>query len=174
MPKWTTQQLAATKAGRKFVAAELARAAIKLNPLTTLVLATSILSGPALLEREHDSITLTLPYPPSANRYWRSIVIKGAVRVLVSTEARQYKAKCAALAAAAFKRPFEGPVGIKLLVHRPIRRGDLGNRIKVIEDVLQGFAYADDAQIERIEAQRFDDKLNPRVVVSVWKINATI
>ncbi len=115
--------------------------------------------------------TITLPYPPSANRYWRSIVINGQVRVLVSTEARRYKETAGDIAAKAFARPLAGPVGIRLHVFRPRKAGDLGNRIKVIEDALQGYAFTDDNQIEHIEARRFEDKGNPRVEVSVWGIS---
>jgi len=161
VPKWTQQQLAATKVGRNFLVAEIAR-------VTT---DSASIGVPTLSVRDPEMVTVTLPYPPSANRYWRSIVIKGAVRVLVSKEAKKYRAACKIIAAAAFKRPMEGPVGIRLLVYRPLRLGDLSNRIKVVEDVLQGFAYDNDAQIECIEARRFDDKINPRVVVSVWKLD---
>lgn len=115
-------------------------------------------------------IKLTLPYPPSANRYWRSIVIGGSVRVLVSSEAREYKRRCAAIAAVACQSPLEGPLGMSLAVFRPMRRGDLSNRIKVIEDAMQGVVFHDDNQVVLIDAQRHDDKTNPRVEVVVWQI----
>lgn len=120
--------------------------------------------------RISDPIKLTLPYPPSANRYWRSIVIGGSVRVLVSSEAREYKRRCAAIAAVACPSPLEGPLGMSLAVFRPMRRGDLSNRIKVIEDAMQGVVFHDDNQVIRIDAQRHDDKTNPRVEVVVWQI----
>lgn len=118
-------------------------------------------------------VKLTLPYPPSANRYWRSIVIAGSVRVLVSSEAREYKRRCAAIAAIACQSPMEGPLGMSLAVFRPMRRGDLSNRIKVIEDAMQGIVFHDDNQVVRIEAQRHEDKANPRVEVVVWQITET-
>jgi Holliday junction resolvase RusA-like endonuclease len=118
-------------------------------------------------------IVLTLPYPPSANAYWRSLVIKGSVRVLVSSEARKYKKLVAELASYTKPRlpgPLIGALRLSLTLYRPIKRGDLSNRIKVIEDALIGIAYADDSQITEIVAKRFDDKTNPRVLVIVEQI----
>ncbi len=111
---------------------------------------------------------LTLPYPPSSNRYWRSIVINGSVRVLVSTEARKYK-KAVQSIAGTFPL-LTGPIGIIVRIYRPKRIGDLGNRIKVLEDALQGVLFANDSQIVRIEATRHEDKANPRAEVAVWPV----
>lgn len=108
-------------------------------------------------------IKITLPYPPSANRYWRN----WNGRMVLSAEARQYKLDVAALARALKLRPSDAPCSIELKVYRPIRRGDLSNRIKIVEDALQGVAYIDDAQIEEIRAYRFDDKKHPRVEVTI-------
>jgi crossover junction endodeoxyribonuclease RusA len=108
-------------------------------------------------------VKLTLPYPPSANKYWRSV--RG--RVLVSREARAYKQGVKLRALTAGVRPIEGPVHLTLAVYRPRRAGDLSNRIKVLEDALCGVAFEDDDQVESIHAMRFDDKENPRVEVSV-------
>jgi crossover junction endodeoxyribonuclease RusA len=108
-------------------------------------------------------ITLELPYPPSANRYWRSF--RG--RVVVSSEARQYKLDVAMLARIAGVRPTDEPVSLTLEIYRPQRRGDLSNRIKVLEDALQGVAYHDDAQVVELHAKRFDDKKHPRVNITI-------
>ena len=106
---------------------------------------------------------ITLPYPPSANVYWR--VWNG--RVLLSREARSYKQKAALLAKSQGATPIEGDVELRLSVFRPRRSGDLSNRIKVLEDALNGVAFVDDSQVVRIVANRFDDKSNPRVEVEI-------
>jgi Holliday junction resolvase RusA-like endonuclease len=115
---------------------------------------------------------LTLPYPPSANRYWRTIVhtdketkVSRAL-VFVSTEAKKYKEGITQLAGAF--RMLTGPLGMRVRIYRPQRSGDLGNRIKVLEDALQGVAFENDSQIEYEELFRHDDKDNPRVEVEVW------
>lgn len=121
------------------------------------------------VQGEPSEVCLTLPYPPSANRYWRSVVIGGMVRVLVSSEARSYKKRCATIAAMTCKVPMTGPLHMSIKVFRPMKRGDLSNRIKVVEDSLQGVVFHDDDQMVGIEASRHDDKGSPRVEVLVRK-----
>lgn len=107
---------------------------------------------------------ITLPYPPSANRYWRAF--RG--RTVVSAEARSYKRQVAkACKAAGFTEPLAGEVAISVIVYRPILRGDLGNRLKVLEDALNGFAWHDDEQVSRIYMERHLDRKEPRVEVEV-------
>ena len=107
--------------------------------------------------------TITLPYPPSANRYWR--VFRG--RPVTSAEARDYKLEAALRARVAGVKLIEGEVSLSLRVYRPRKAGDLSNRIKVIEDALQGIAYTDDKQVVEIHALRFDDAQNPRIEVEI-------
>lgn len=107
---------------------------------------------------------IVLPYPPSSNRYWK--VWRG--RAVVSAEAKQYKqgVRLRALTEG-HRKPLEGPVVLSLVVYRPRRAGDLSNRIKVLEDALNGIAWIDDKQIVELHARREDDAANPRVVVNV-------
>ncbi len=113
-------------------------------------------------------MTLTLPYPPSANRYWRSF--RG--RVVKSQEARDYQRTVVHLTAGdaldGFPTLLTGAVGLELNFYRPQRRGDLDNRIKVLVDALQGIAYVDDKQITELHAYLHDDKQNPRAEISAW------
>lgn len=106
---------------------------------------------------------VTLPYPPSANRYWRTF--RG--RAVLSAEAKVYKKHVAALLAAAGHKPVSGPVAYTAHIYRPLRSGDLDNRLKVLGDALTGFAWLDDKQVVEIHAYRHDDKANPRVEVEV-------
>lgn len=106
---------------------------------------------------------LTLPYPPTANTYWRHVGRK----VLLSAEARAYRTEVAWKAKLAGVRPLSGPVVVALDVYRPRRIGDLDNRIKQLLDALRDIAFEDDDQVVDIHARRFDDKANPRVEVTV-------
>ena len=106
---------------------------------------------------------VTLPYPPSANRYWRHV----GRNVVVSKEARLYRRRAASLALSAGMRPVDGPAKVTLEVFRPRKSGDLDNSIKVLMDALRGVAYRDDSQVVEIRAHRWDDKDNPRVEVQV-------
>lgn len=107
---------------------------------------------------------MVLPYPPSANRYWRTF--RG--RTVVSAEAKAYK-KDVSLKGCI---PFDGPVALTVRLYRPQKSGDLDNRLKVLCDALNGHAWHDDKQVEEIHAYRYDDKANPRVEVEVRALGA--
>ena len=109
-------------------------------------------------------IRLTLPYPPSTNRYWRTTK-RGTT--YVSPEAKAYKAEVGWLAKAAGVEPLTGDLFVTAQVYRPRKAGDLSNRQKVLEDALQGFAYLDDNQIAGYYFTRHDDKDNPRVEIVI-------
>lgn len=116
--------------------------------------------------------SLTLPFPPSANRYWRNV--KG--RMVKSAEARAYRDEAGFLTlqqtyqTEGRGKPLTGNVKVVMDFYRPARRGDLDNRIKVLLDSLQGIAFENDSQITEIHARRFEDKVNPRVQVSITSV----
>ncbi len=113
---------------------------------------------------------ITLPYPPSANRYWRYV---SGVMVL-SREAREYRkmvANSCLIQGVRRERHCEsGPVSIKLAYFRPRKAGDLDNMLKQPLDALRGILYEDDKQISEIHAKRFDDKDRPRVEIEITPI----
>lgn len=100
---------------------------------------------------------LILPYPVSANRYWR-IWRNRAVR---SAEAAAYKETVRRIAQEAGAMPSEGFVAVRLrLIPKANKDGgasktviDLDNALKVTLDALQGIAYANDKQVRRIVAE---------------------
>lgn len=114
---------------------------------------------------ESDSvlITLTLPVPPSVNRYWRNY--NG--RTVLSDEALVYKQETALIARTAGVEPLSGDVALTVRFYRARKSGDLDNRLKAIGDALNGIAYLDDKQIVEIHAYRHDDPENPRVEIEV-------
>lgn len=112
------------------------------------------------------TIEITLPFPPSANRYWR--IFRG--RAVKGKDAMEYKAAVNNLCADF--RACIGDVIVRLDFYRPRKSGDLDNRIKILLDALQGSVYVDDKQIVEIHARRFDDKKNPRVEVRIQEREA--
>ncbi len=117
--------------------------------------------GVVSMKKTH--VLLTLPVPPSANRYWRS----AQGRVYVSQEAQDYKRLVRLLASEV--EPFEGDVAVSINIYRARKSGDTDNFLKVTFDALKGIVYADDSAVVEIHAFRKDDKANPRVEVSVHK-----
>lgn len=101
-------------------------------------------------------IRLELPYPVSANRYWRTIVQKNRAMVFVSDEAKRYKRDAAWLAkAAGIRTPFLTTVELRIqLVPKNGICMDLDNALKVTIDALKGIAYQDDSQVRKITAER--------------------
>jgi len=117
---------------------------------------------------------LTLPFPPSANRYWRTRVLRSRGQVLVQTylspEAKAYKKAVAEVCERAHLEPVDGEVSLVLHVFRPKLVGDLSNRLKVLEDSLNGFAWVDDKQVAEIRMVRDLDRERPRVEVEVLPV----
>lgn len=114
-------------------------------------------------------LTVTLPWPVSANRYWATRVVtpKGGrpmAMTYVTTEAKQYKETVAwLLRAAGVREAMKGrvQVDIQMYPHRPldykkrmrddplywddtVQRLDLDNARKVVNDALKDVAFADD------------------------------
>jgi crossover junction endodeoxyribonuclease RusA len=112
-------------------------------------------------------VKLTLPIPISANRYWRNF--RG--RMVISAEAKAYKAEVGWLARAAGAQLMDGDLSLTMIVYRPAKRGDLDNYTKILADSLQGIVYSNDSQIVRLVAERHDDKHNPRVEVEVLQVS---
>lgn len=109
---------------------------------------------------------ITLPYPPTTNHLYT--IARG--RKILSTKGRDYKAEVAKLCQIARIRPLEGNVSVSFTAYRPRKSGDLDNLQKSVFDSLKGYAWHDDKQIIEIHAYRDDDKLNPRVVVTVTNV----
>jgi crossover junction endodeoxyribonuclease RusA len=109
---------------------------------------------------------ISLPYPPSANVYWRNF--QGLT--VVSQEARNYKAQAGWLAKSQDVRLLDGDIAVSLKLYRPQKKGDIDNRIKVLLDALQGVAFENDSQIVELHVFRYDDKANPGVEVELWQV----
>lgn len=100
---------------------------------------------------------IRLPYPVSANRYWRSF--RGMT--VRSKEADEYKRIAAHHAYVAGWRVVDGPVSVAITLHpkatkagkASATRMDLDNCIKVTLDALNGVAYLDDKQVVRLLAE---------------------
>jgi crossover junction endodeoxyribonuclease RusA len=114
------------------------------------------------------SVTLRLPVPPSANRFYR--VYRG--RAVMSAEGRTYKQMVAQLAVAKRLHPATGPVSLDVVWYRAAKRGDLDNRMKVALDALEGVLFVNDAQIVELRIRRCEDKADPRMLVTVGPVAA--
>jgi len=138
-------------------------------------------------------IELTLPYPPSANRYWRTAVVCGRAQTYPSADAKAFKAEVLAIAhRAGLRKPLTGRIRLhlELYPHRPqdwakrarldpltwdddVRCIDLGNCEKVLSDALNGVAWVDDKKHRRIVLDRMEpDEHGARLVVRIEQVLA--
>lgn len=115
---------------------------------------------------------LTMPLPPSDNALHRITVSKaGRGFPYPTAEYKGWQEDARRWLAAQRSKILEGPVSVDLTIFFPTRAGDLTNRVKAAHDILQGIAYADDAQIVRASQQRELDADNPRVVATIRSVN---
>lgn len=124
----------------------------------------------ATAERDRDgNLKLRLPEPPSSNRWWRMVTVGGQARMLLSREAREYKALVskALTALGITPAPESATISVTIDWWRSQRRGDLDKRVGVVLDALQGTAYVNDAQITHLEAFRHDSKGTAALVVTI-------
>lgn len=117
-----------------------------------------------------NAVTLSLPYPPSLNTYYRHVVIRGAGRVLISAKGRQYREDVAAclMACARYLR-LEGELAVALDLYPPDnRRRDVDNAQKAILDALQHAGlFANDYQVVKLTTTRLYATRPGRVAVCV-------
>jgi crossover junction endodeoxyribonuclease RusA len=125
---------------------------------------------PPVIQQQGDAIACYLDQPPSANRWWRNV--RG--RMVLSREAREYKAMVATLAQMSRAKPFPlgTPVRFQMHWHRGRKSGDLDKRLGVLLDALQGVAYENDSQIVEIAATRDDVPYAFAVVVHITPLRS--
>ena len=135
-------------------------------------------------------VTLVLPYPVSANRYWRTYQPKGhrVPVTVVSREARDYKAAVERIAREnGIWTPLSGRVEVvyRLFPRCPkdwrkrirldpvcwddsVQCIDLDNAQKVLFDAMKGVVFVDDDRVFRIVGERVaPDEFGARVEVMV-------
>jgi len=136
-------------------------------------------------------IVLTLPYPISANRYWRPVRIGNHITIVPTKEAKAYRTEVAWLArAAGHGKPVQGRVAISLRLYpqRPqdwarraqrdlagwdddVRCIDLDNANKVVLDAIKGVVIEDDRWVRRLHAERMEpDERGARVILTVESV----
>jgi crossover junction endodeoxyribonuclease RusA len=135
-------------------------------------------------------VRLVLPYPVSANRYWRTYSPHGFKThvTTISAEAREYKAQVWQKARQmGIREPIPGrvSVSIRLYPERPrdwqkrarvdplgwddsVRCIDLDNANKVLLDALKGVVFCDDKWVRALDSERMEPDGKPaRVEVTI-------
>jgi len=116
--------------------------------------------------------TITLPYPVSANRYWRKT---NTGRTYISSDAIAYRAIVASVCKKDGIIKSASKVLLKVTLHpRLTKKGysnavviDLDNALKVTLDALQGHAYKDDKQVCQIYLEYGEPVANGGLTVTI-------
>lgn len=118
-----------------------------------------------------NDITIELPWPPSTNRIWRNVVVRGRPQTLLSVEGRKFRALAAqhCLIARAAGKKLAGRLDVSLVAMAPDRRArDLDNVLKATLDALtHAGVWMDDSQIDRLTVSRGDITKGGRLVVII-------
>ena len=131
-------------------------------------------------------IELTLPYPLSANRYWRPVKLGTHISIVPTKEAKAYREAVAWSVSRLIRKPIAGRVAIEVQLYpqRPqdwakrarlnptawdddVRCIDLDNANKVLLDAIKGVAIEDDRWVRRLVAERMEPDGEARVVLRI-------
>lgn len=128
---------------------------------------------------------LVLPYPISANRYWRPVKVGKHITIVPTKEAKAYRQDVAARCGRHSMIRGRVAVFVWLYPNRPqdwqkrqrlhgaawddtVQCIDIDNANKVLLDALKGVAIEDDSWVRKIVAERMEpDAYGARVVVRI-------
>jgi len=117
-------------------------------------------------------LTLTLPYPPTVNTYWR--VVNG--RPIISAKGRTYRKDTQVIvfiqSDTGFK-PIAERVSVNIIAHPPDKRKrDLDNILKALLDAMQhAGVYEDDGQIDELSIKRGEVRNPGEVEVTIGRVS---
>lgn len=112
-------------------------------------------------------VSVVIPYPPSTNNFYA--VVRG--RKITSKAGREWIAEALSECFEQGAERLTGPVKVTATIYRPRKSGDLSNRIKPVEDVLQkAGVLLNDSQIVELHWYRREDKSHPRVEVEIMEL----
>lgn len=113
-------------------------------------------------------VTLTLPWPPSVNHYYRRV----GNATLISKEGRRYRKRVASDVLLARSPRVDGRLSVRIVASPPdLRRRDLDNLQKSLLDALQhAGVYDDDSQFDRITVERAGVVEGGEVLVEITEI----
>lgn len=124
-------------------------------------------------------LSLSLPWPPSVNVYWRHVGSK----VLISAEGRAYAhqvydcvlMQCTPRSSASATRRFDSPVSVDIIAYPPNRaRRDLDNLPKSILDALtKARVWEDDSLVHDLRIRWGEVRKGGEIQITINAMEAT-
>ena len=127
-------------------------------------------------------IEITLPFPPSVNRYWRSVVIKGFARILLSADGRRFKDSCKKIISQRLEKIQQAghslplfskkeKLAVEIELYPPTKRVcDVDNYAKATLDALTASGvWGDDSQVDDLRIIRREVVRGGHVLVKVYE-----
>lgn len=117
---------------------------------------------------------LTLPWPPSLNRYYRHTAIRGQPRTLISEDGREYRRRVQRIVGPVLAH--RGRLAVSVLACPPDRRArDLDNTSKALLDALtHAGVWGDDSLIDVLMTVRGERVRGGRVVLRIEPMGAGV
>lgn len=111
--------------------------------------------------------SVSLPWPPSINTYWRRV----GERTLLSRKGREYRRACGLIVGSVLGEiyPMTERLTIAIVAHQPdLRVRDLDNLLKAPLDALEhAGVYMSDSQIDDLRITRAMDRDYPRLDITI-------
>lgn len=114
---------------------------------------------------------LPLPWPPSANNYWR----KWNNRMVISPQARAYHQKVSYIAKEYGRMTADARLAVSMFAYPPDKRKrDIDNLVKITLDALEkGKVFENDSQVDFLSVQRKEVVKDGEMWVCVRSLNDT-
>ena len=114
-----------------------------------------------------DTLTVTLPYPPTANTYYR----RHGARFFISSNGKRYKRRVWAEWVGLGCPKLSGRIGVRVGVHCPdLRVRDLDNICKPFLDSLKGHFFGDDGDVDELHLIRCEVRRGGLLVVTLREL----
>ena len=111
------------------------------------------------------ALKLTMPWPPSLNRYYRNV----GGRMMISRDGRLYRTRVCMELKLLRMTKLTGRLNVRLEFYPPDKqRRDLDNLNKALLDALQHAGlYEDDSQIDRLELVRMPVRAGGQTLIEI-------
>ena len=115
-------------------------------------------------------MTINLPFPPSVNMIWRTMVRGKRAITYMSADGKEYRNDVRVrVLESGIRSTLTGRLTVEILIHPPDRRKrDIDNSLKALLDSMQhAGVYKDDSQIDWLLVRRGDLRSNGCVEVTI-------